>query len=186
MPAQFVFQRQGIPVFHEVVEPSLATLQTHQDELERQEPTEVSRRFWKDPVVVIGAAVPTLILAVFFSYLAWPHMRAYWKPKPDPRRIVVQQSIRTLVDQFVRESPVFNRDYQGGYVEASAVPADPRKVPGLWKAWAMVDRKPSPGKTADDLATSWHLHFLCQFEPRRRSREIPEVRHSRSSPIRKA
>ena len=61
---EFVFQRQGIPVFHEVVEPSLATLQTHQDELERQEPTEVSRRFWKDPVVVIGAAVPTLILAV--------------------------------------------------------------------------------------------------------------------------
>ncbi len=31
---------------------------------------EKRRPFWKDPVVVIGTAVPTLILAVFFTSLA--------------------------------------------------------------------------------------------------------------------
>jgi hypothetical protein len=30
---------------------------------------EPSRPFWKDPIVVIGAALPTLILCVFFGYL---------------------------------------------------------------------------------------------------------------------
>lgn len=33
------------------------------------EPPLPSRPFWKDPVVVIGAAVPTIILVVFFGYL---------------------------------------------------------------------------------------------------------------------
>ncbi len=37
---------------------------------------ERGRPFWKDPIVVIGAAVPTLVLSVFFTYLAWPHIRA--------------------------------------------------------------------------------------------------------------
>jgi hypothetical protein len=38
------------------------------------EPDSQERRpFWKDPIVVVGAAVPTLVLAVFFGYLAWPH-----------------------------------------------------------------------------------------------------------------
>jgi hypothetical protein len=40
-------------------------------------PTEPKRPLWKDPVVVIGAAVPTLILTWFFSYLAWPHVKAW-------------------------------------------------------------------------------------------------------------
>ena len=35
---------------------------------------EVSRPFYRDPVVVIGAAIPSLILAVFFGYLAWPRL----------------------------------------------------------------------------------------------------------------
>jgi len=34
--------------------------------------SEPRRPFWRDPVVVFGAAIPTLILAVFFGYLAWP------------------------------------------------------------------------------------------------------------------
>jgi hypothetical protein len=34
------------------------------------------RPIWKDPVVVIGATVPSLILIVFFGYLAWSHVQA--------------------------------------------------------------------------------------------------------------
>ena len=34
------------------------------------------RPLWKDPVVVIGMAAPTLILAVFFTSLAWLHFRS--------------------------------------------------------------------------------------------------------------
>ncbi len=37
---------------------------------------EKRRPLWKDPVVVIGTAVPTLILAVFITSLAWQHFRA--------------------------------------------------------------------------------------------------------------
>ncbi len=36
---------------------------------------EKGRPFWKDPIVVIGAVVPTLILGVFFTYLAWTRNR---------------------------------------------------------------------------------------------------------------
>jgi hypothetical protein len=32
-----------------------------------------TRPFWKDPIVVVGAAVPTAILAVFFVYLYFEH-----------------------------------------------------------------------------------------------------------------
>jgi hypothetical protein len=39
-------------------------------ELGSQPSREQSRPFWKDPVVVVGAAVPTLILVCFFTYLA--------------------------------------------------------------------------------------------------------------------
>ena len=31
------------------------------------------RPWWKDPIVVIGATVPSLILAVFLGYLGWSH-----------------------------------------------------------------------------------------------------------------
>jgi hypothetical protein len=34
------------------------------------------RPLWKDPVVVIGAAVPLLILIVFFGYLAWTRVQS--------------------------------------------------------------------------------------------------------------
>lgn len=35
-----------------------------------------AKRFWRDPVVVIGAAVPTAILLCFLAYLAWPQVKA--------------------------------------------------------------------------------------------------------------
>jgi formylglycine-generating enzyme required for sulfatase activity len=42
------------------------------------------RPIWKDPIVVVGAAVPTLVLAIFFINLAWPNNRAPTKPNPTP------------------------------------------------------------------------------------------------------
>ncbi len=39
--------------------------------LETAFPTEVARPLWKDPIVVIGTAIPTLILMTFFGYLVW-------------------------------------------------------------------------------------------------------------------
>ncbi len=38
------------------------------------------RPLWKDPVVVVGAAVPSLIILVFVCYLAWPQVRAWVDP----------------------------------------------------------------------------------------------------------
>jgi hypothetical protein len=75
---EFVFQRGGIPVFQEVVEPPpLLPIQVDDDDDQCQpEPPprpEPSRPFWKDPIVVIGAAVPTAILTVFFVYLYFEH-----------------------------------------------------------------------------------------------------------------
>jgi predicted Zn finger-like uncharacterized protein len=34
------------------------------------------RPLWKDPIIEIGAAVHSLILIVFFGYLAWRHLQA--------------------------------------------------------------------------------------------------------------
>ena len=50
------------------------------------------RRLWQDPIVVIGTAVPSLILTAFFVYLSLPHLRAkptykpavYAPPAPPP------------------------------------------------------------------------------------------------------
>jgi hypothetical protein len=36
---------------------------------EKQAQPTYSRPFWKDPVVLIGAAIPTIVLACFFGYL---------------------------------------------------------------------------------------------------------------------
>jgi hypothetical protein len=35
---------------------------------------------WEDPVIVVGTAVPSLILIVFFGYLAWRHLLAPANP----------------------------------------------------------------------------------------------------------
>jgi len=49
---------------------------------------EKRRPLWKDPVVVIGMAAPTLILAVFFTSLAWLHFRAS-RSGAGARRVVI-------------------------------------------------------------------------------------------------
>ena len=54
----------GVPLEQELTEPETAL------------PTEVAPPFWKDPIVVIGTAVPTLILVTFFGYLVWSRIRA--------------------------------------------------------------------------------------------------------------
>jgi len=68
---EFVFQREGIPVFEEVIEPSPIPPDRADDDAEPEQPQAAgaSRPFWKDPIIVIGAAVPSVILAMFFAYL---------------------------------------------------------------------------------------------------------------------
>jgi hypothetical protein len=44
--------------------------------LQRIEDASEPRPLWKDPVVVIGAAIPTIILIAFFTYLAWPKLHS--------------------------------------------------------------------------------------------------------------
>ena len=40
-------------------------------------------RWWRDPIIVTGATIPTLILLGFIGYVTWPHLR--WSdPKHDP------------------------------------------------------------------------------------------------------
>ena len=51
-------------------EPPPPAIVSRPDEPEHDETAETPRPFRKDPVVVIGAAIPTLILTVFFGYLA--------------------------------------------------------------------------------------------------------------------
>ena len=75
---EFVFQRQGIPVFNEVTEPPpFPANRTEEDEEPKQEgSTEICQPFWKDPIIVIGSAVPLLILVGFIVYLTWPSTAA--------------------------------------------------------------------------------------------------------------
>jgi hypothetical protein len=72
---EFVFQRAGIPIFQEVLElppPLPVRVDDDDDQCLPESPPapEPSRPFWKDPIVVIGATVPILILCIFFGYLA--------------------------------------------------------------------------------------------------------------------
>jgi DNA-directed RNA polymerase subunit RPC12/RpoP len=53
---------------------------------------EKRRPFWKDPVVVIGLAVPALILTFFFSYLFWPYVHVHAK-----QLVIVGAVVPTLV-----------------------------------------------------------------------------------------
>jgi hypothetical protein len=71
---EFVFQRDGLPVFHEVIEPLPIEI-----DVEKPEPVKTSapsRRFWNDPVVVFGWGTPVLALLAFFGYVAWQHAPA--------------------------------------------------------------------------------------------------------------
>ena len=67
------------------------------DEPEHDETAETPRPFRKDPVVVIGAAIPTLILTVFFGYLAWPHLTAPAKRKPAPKVVNAAEETKASV-----------------------------------------------------------------------------------------
>jgi hypothetical protein len=52
---------------------------SHPEQPETDEPKgegKSRRPFWKDPIVLIGTAGPTLILVVFFIYLAWQHYKS--------------------------------------------------------------------------------------------------------------
>ena len=76
---EFIFPSQSVPGTERsptVVPPP----QTEGEEVTPANTTELARPFWRDPIVVVGAAVPTLILAVFFGYLAWPHIRTSARP----------------------------------------------------------------------------------------------------------
>ena len=76
---EFIFQAAGIPVFEEMPTsaPAIPPIQIDGDDDQCQpepRPEEPSaRRFWKDPIVVVGAAVPSTILSVFFGYLYHEH-----------------------------------------------------------------------------------------------------------------
>ena len=68
---EFVFQREGIPVFEEVTEPPPIPPDRADDDAEPEQPQAAgaSRPFWKDPIIVIGAAVPSVILATAATYI---------------------------------------------------------------------------------------------------------------------
>ena len=76
---EFVFQAAGLPVFEAlpVSAPIIPPIQVG-DDIDQSQPEPKpedppSRPFWKDPIVVIGAAVPLTILALFFGYLYYEH-----------------------------------------------------------------------------------------------------------------
>jgi len=76
------------------------------------------RPFWRDPVVVIGAAVPTLILTVFFGYLAWPRFLA-WR-----RDTLASAKARAEVE----EADLLARQRAA----ATAAPEPPKKADDPW------------------------------------------------------
>jgi hypothetical protein len=68
-------------------------------------PPDPKRPFWKDPIVVVGSAIPALILAVFFGYLS--HERSEeefrgrinaWKAKAD--RLALGGQTRAAYDAY--------------------------------------------------------------------------------------
>ncbi len=74
---EFVVPLQGAPEqATPVVEPGpppLPPVGVEQYEPVQEVSPEGARPWWKDPIVVIGATVPSLVLLVFFGYLAWQH-----------------------------------------------------------------------------------------------------------------
>jgi hypothetical protein len=70
---EFVFQRDGLPVFHEIIEPS--PIQTEVEKPEPEETTATRQRFWKEPIIAFGWGIPVLAFVGFCEYLAWPQAR---------------------------------------------------------------------------------------------------------------
>ena len=158
---EFVIQRLGPPVFHDAdAEQTPQTMPRATAEGKPDSGTDPQRSMLKDPVVAVGAAVPALILFVFFGYLAWPKLHAYWHPKPDPRRILATDYIRRILEGVLQKDPARDR-FRVSYVEATPIPDDRRKLPDLWKAWALVDLKESPGA----LPAGGNWDFIYQFDP---------------------
>jgi hypothetical protein len=97
---EFVFQRHGIPVFHEVIEPPpLPPVRGADNHDEEPEPppagaAEAGRPFWKDPIIIVGAVIPVTILAVFFGYLFYEH-----RTKEFHRRVY---ALKLEVDDLVK------------------------------------------------------------------------------------
>jgi hypothetical protein len=57
------------------------------------------RPFWKDPIVLIGAAVPSAILIAFFAYLAAPRFRAWQEERRQLAEAQKQDAIRKVEEQ---------------------------------------------------------------------------------------
>ncbi len=97
---EFVFQRAGIPVFHEVTEPPPLPPVRGADNHDAEpkplpaDAAEAGRPFWKGPIFVAGAVIPATILAVFFGYLVDEH-----KTKEFHRRVY---AMKLEVDDLVK------------------------------------------------------------------------------------
>jgi hypothetical protein len=134
---------------------------------------EKKRPSWKGPVVVIGAAVPILILMWFFGYLAWPHVRAHPRGsgaaerEPTPEE---QEHWRALVGYYVQAHIKVTYKSMGKFdkvnvseAEVEAAPRDPRKIPWLWVATASVAITPKPeepGRSPETIPFIWKSLYL--------------------------
>ncbi len=105
---EFVFQREGIPVFHELVDAQPPPLppSVHDDEpsLEPEQQAKAKRPFWKDPIVVIGTVIPVSILAVFFGFLIYEHKtkefhRRVYELKLEIDGLVISGQSRAALDK---------------------------------------------------------------------------------------
>ena len=92
------------------VPPGLTRLRTDEDDDEPEpcraaKPADAERRrpLWKDPVVVIGTAVPMSILLVFFTYLALPRIQAYASRNGSPEHKIIR-SDRSIVPKTEQAS----------------------------------------------------------------------------------
>jgi hypothetical protein len=75
---EFIFQRGGIPVFHEVpteVPPLQVEIDSADDCYQPAQAAQETpvRPFWKDPVVIGGSIIPVAVLSAFFVYLYREH-----------------------------------------------------------------------------------------------------------------
>jgi hypothetical protein len=146
---EFVFQRAGIPIFQEVLElpPPLPTRVDDDDGQCLPEPTPgpvPTRPFWKDPIVVIGAAVPAAILAVFFVYLYFEH-----KTKEFHRHVY---ELKLEIDDLVKSGQSLAALYKCD--EVLTVIGDTTKNDDKMRGYADV-----VGKTRDRLQFAWQAEI---------------------------
>jgi hypothetical protein len=74
---EFTFQEKQAPLSHDKPgPPPLPPGMTEAEKPKSDGSGETRRSFWRDPIIVVGAAVSTLILLAFFGYLAWPRVRS--------------------------------------------------------------------------------------------------------------